>query len=64
LIGQHEGIHRPDLNADTGSDIGNNEAFAEAFACGLARFVTFLGASKLDATAIGQPLLRQCVGSL
>ena len=27
--------------------------------CGLARFVTFLGASKLDATAIGEPLLRQ-----
>jgi hypothetical protein len=28
-------------------------------ACGLARFVTFLGAIKLDATAIGQPLLRE-----
>ena len=39
--------------------LGKNEAFAEALACGLARFVTFLGASKLDATAIGEPLLRQ-----
>ena len=39
--------------------LGNNEAFAEAWACGLARFVAFLGASKLDATAIREPLLRQ-----
>ncbi len=39
--------------------LGKNEAFAEAWACGLARFVTFLGASKLDATAIREPLLRQ-----
>jgi len=39
--------------------LGKDEAFAEALACGFARFVTFLGASKLDATAIGQPLLRQ-----
>ena len=39
--------------------LGNNEAFAEAWACGLARFVAFLGASKLYATAIGEPLLRQ-----
>ncbi len=38
---------------------GLDEAFAEALACGLARFVTFLGASKLDATAIREPLLRQ-----
>ena len=38
--------------------LGKNEAFAEALACGLARFVTFLGASKLDATAISEPLLR------
>src|SRR6185295_14468138 len=34
-------------------------AFAEALARGFARFVTFLGASKLDATAIREPLLRQ-----
>ncbi len=39
--------------------LSNNEAFAEAFACGLARFVRFLGANKLDATAIREPLLRQ-----
>jgi hypothetical protein len=39
--------------------LGHNEAFAEALACGLARFVTFLGASKLDAKAIREPLLRQ-----
>jgi uncharacterized protein YcaQ len=39
--------------------LGNDEAFAEALACGFARFVTFLGASRLDATAIREPLLRQ-----
>jgi uncharacterized protein len=39
--------------------LGNDQAFAEALACGFARFVTFLGASKLDATAISEPLLRQ-----
>src|SRR5260370_34015336 len=38
--------------------LGNDEAFAEALAGGLARFVRFLGASELDATAIGEPLLR------
>ena len=43
--------------------LGNDEAFAEALACGFARFVRFLGASKLDAQAIGEPLLRQRVGS-
>ncbi len=39
--------------------LGNDAAFAEALARGFARFVTFLGASKLDATAIREPLLRQ-----
>jgi uncharacterized protein YcaQ len=39
--------------------LGKDEAFAEAWACGLARFVRFLGASKLDATAIREPLLRR-----
>jgi uncharacterized protein YcaQ len=38
--------------------LGKNEAFAEALACGFTRFVTFLGASKLDAQAIREPLLR------
>ena len=41
--------------------LGTDEAFAEALARGFARLVTFLGASKLDATAIGEPLLRQRV---
>jgi uncharacterized protein len=39
--------------------LSTDEAFAEALACGFARFATFLGASKVDATAIGEPLLRQ-----
>jgi uncharacterized protein len=43
--------------------LGNDEAFAEALACGFARFVRFLGASKLDATAIREPLLRRRVCS-
>jgi uncharacterized protein len=41
--------------------LAKDEAFAEALACGFARFVTFLGASKLDAAAIQQPLLHQRV---
>lgn len=41
--------------------LGHDEAFAQALARGFARFVTFLGASKLDATAINEPLLRQHV---
>ena len=41
--------------------LGKDEAFAEALARGFARFVTFLGASNLDAQAIGEPLLRQRV---
>ncbi len=43
--------------------LGKDEAFAEALAGGFARFVTFLGASKLDAKAIREPLLRRCAGS-
>ena len=39
--------------------LGTDEAFAEALACGMARFMTFLGASQLDAKAIREPLLRQ-----
>jgi uncharacterized protein YcaQ len=39
--------------------LGKDEAFAEALARAFARFVAFLGASKLDATAIGEPLLRR-----
>lgn len=39
--------------------LGNNAAFAEALARAFARFVSFLGASKLDASVIGEPLLRR-----
>ncbi len=39
--------------------MGMDEAFAEALARGFARFVRFLGAEKLDASAIGEPLLRK-----
>jgi uncharacterized protein YcaQ len=38
--------------------LSKDEAFAEALACGFARFVTFLGASKLDASTVQEPLLR------
>lgn len=38
--------------------LGQDEAFAEALARGFARFVVFLGAAKLDAKAIREPLLR------
>jgi uncharacterized protein YcaQ len=41
-----------------------NEAFGEALARGFARFVTFLGASKMDAKAIREPLLRRRVSAL
>lgn len=43
--------------------LAQDEAFATALARGFARFRTFLGASKLDATAIGEPLLRLAVES-
>ncbi|HEV2583515.1 MAG TPA: crosslink repair DNA glycosylase YcaQ family protein, partial [Ktedonobacteraceae bacterium] len=39
--------------------LGLDEAFAEALAGGLVRFVRFLGASTLDATSIREPLLRR-----
>ncbi|HZB94683.1 MAG TPA: crosslink repair DNA glycosylase YcaQ family protein [Herpetosiphonaceae bacterium] len=42
---------------------GLDEAFAEALARAFARFVVFLGASTLDATAIREPLLRQRVNA-
>jgi uncharacterized protein len=43
--------------------LGKHEAFAEALARGFARFVTFLGASKMDAKAIREPLLRRRVST-
>ena len=39
--------------------LGKDEAFAEALARGFARFVTLLGASRMDAKAISEPLLRR-----
>ena len=39
--------------------LGKDTAFAEALARGFARFMRFLGASALDAAAIGEPLLRK-----
>lgn len=44
--------------------LGSDAAFATALARGLARFVTFLGASTLDAQAIREPLLRQRASAL
>ncbi len=44
--------------------LGDDEAFAEALARGFARFITFLGASELDASAIHEPLLRRRAESL
>jgi hypothetical protein len=41
--------------------LGKNETFAEALARGFARFVTFLGAGRIDAKAIPEPLLRRRV---
>jgi uncharacterized protein YcaQ len=38
--------------------LGKDEAFVKAMARGFRRFGSFLGASKLDAAAIGEPLLR------
>ena len=43
--------------------LGKDEAFAEALARGFTRFVAFLGARKLDAQAIREPLLRRRVNS-
>ena len=39
--------------------LANNEAFAEALQRGFGRFVTFLGADRLDASAIEEPMLRR-----
>jgi uncharacterized protein YcaQ len=43
--------------------LGKDEAFAEALARGFLRFVTFLGACRMDAKAIREPLLRRRAGS-
>lgn len=39
--------------------LGADEAFAEALARGFRRFVRFLGADRLDAAAVREPLLRR-----
>ncbi len=44
--------------------LGKDEAFAKALAAGFARFVTFLGADKLNAKAIREPLLRRRVSAI
>ena len=44
--------------------LGKNEEFAEALARGFARFVSFLGASNLDARGIREPLLRRRVKAI
>ena len=41
------------------SVLGNDEMFADALARGFARFATFLGAEKLNAAAIKEPVLRR-----
>jgi uncharacterized protein len=41
--------------------LGKDEAFGAALASGFARFAGFLGASRLEAAAIGEPLLRERV---
>ena len=43
--------------------LGNNPDFAEALARGFARFTAFLGAEKIDASAIREPLLRKSVAA-
>jgi uncharacterized protein YcaQ len=43
--------------------LAKDEAFAEALARGFKRFVKFLGAEKLNARAISEPLLRRRVSS-
>ena len=43
--------------------LAKDEAFAEGLARGFARFLTFLGASKMDAKAIHEPLLRRSASS-
>jgi uncharacterized protein YcaQ len=44
--------------------LGKNEAFAEALTRGLARFTAFLGAGKLAAKAVREPLLRRACSAV
>ena len=53
-----------DAPGAAGAGLGKDEAFANALARAFTRFVAFLGARKLDARAIGEPLLRERVSLL
>jgi uncharacterized protein len=44
--------------------LGRNDAFADALARGFERFVTFLGASRIDVKAVPEPLLRKRLSTL
>jgi uncharacterized protein YcaQ len=44
--------------------LSHDETFAEALARGFARFVTFLGADRLDVARISEPLLRGRISAL
>ena len=43
--------------------LGKNEAFAQALAGGFARFAKFLGANRMDAKAVREPLLRRRISA-
>lgn len=43
--------------------LGKDEAFAEALARGVARFTRFLGATRVEAKAIREPLLRRRIAA-
>ena len=43
--------------------LGKDEAFAEALTRGFSRFVQFLGATKLNAKAIREPMLRRRISA-
>jgi len=43
--------------------LARDRAFANALALGMARFLTFLQAERVDASAVPQPILRKAIGS-
>jgi uncharacterized protein YcaQ len=42
--------------------LAKDAAFADALAAGMTRFMAFLAASRLDASAVSPPALRRCLG--
>ena len=54
-----QGLWLEDAPPGGGEALGSNKAFAEALACGFARFVTFPGARELDVKGIQEPALRK-----